>query len=389
MSDDWLSGQPMDPSAASVEPLPAIPGFPFLHAGSCAVIVGPTGGGRSSLVQAALYDAARAGVRCAYLGSEVTHSEFNARAALLAERRCDRVDDELREQLAGVRYLDLADTISHAWKHPSEWIAAMSGRYDLLVIDPISAVASALGLDFDKANSEYVDFHGRLIQPIVTAGVTVPMLDNVGHDPGAKGRAKGASAKSDRADLTFSCAISTTPPGLLVKADKVRSIRAAFTRGDEWLFVKDTQRIEARHRPDSATSFRPTHQMQAVSEALETTPGLSKRAIRATVGGKAGYVDLALDLLVSEGFVTVERGAGGHAHSSVTPYRQPTVSTVSDPCPQACPDTGSKDRVPVSPPLKGGHGHGHDNGHSNGAHRVPTDTDLEALFGDTTTGTST
>lgn len=94
--DDWLSGAPMDPTAATVEPLPTLPGFPFLHAGDGAIVVGPTGRGRSSLIQAALYDAARARLQSAYLGCEVTPGEFNARAASLAHRRGDEVDDELR-----------------------------------------------------------------------------------------------------------------------------------------------------------------------------------------------------------------------------------------------------------------------------------------------------
>ena len=93
----WLNGAPMDPLAVPAEPLPTVPGFPYAHRGAGVVIVGPTGGGRSSLVEAGLYDAACAGLRCAYLGGEVTEGEFNARAADLASRRGDAVDEELRE----------------------------------------------------------------------------------------------------------------------------------------------------------------------------------------------------------------------------------------------------------------------------------------------------
>ncbi len=68
---DWLTGTPMDPAAAPTDPLPTLPGFPYLLAGTGAVIVGPTGAGRSSLIEAGLYDGARHGLRAAYLGSEV------------------------------------------------------------------------------------------------------------------------------------------------------------------------------------------------------------------------------------------------------------------------------------------------------------------------------
>jgi hypothetical protein len=379
MSDDWLSGQPMDPLAASVEPLPAIAGFPFLHAGSGAVIVGPTGAGRSSLAEAAMYDAARAGIRCAYFGSEVTQGEFNSRAAILAKLRGDTVDDELRSHLANVRYLDLTATIAHAWKQPDEWADAMTRRYDVAVIDPTSAVASTLNLDFDKSNAEFVNFYDRLIQPLVGRGLAIFLLDNVGHDPDAKSRAKGASAKSDRADLTFSCSISTTPPGLIIKAGKVRSIRAAHQRGDEWLFAKDTHRIIARqkHERGTTTTFRPTGQMQRISEALEHDAGLSKRAIRTAVGGKADTVDLALELLTSEGYITTTKDGQAVRHTSAKPYREPTVSTVSQPCLTPCPDTPPNDRVSVSPPLRGGHGHGHGPTNNGNSPTVSTDADTE------------
>jgi hypothetical protein len=353
----------MDPDATPAEPMPALPGFPFLHAGAGAVIVGPTGAGRSSLVQAGLYDAARASMHSLYLGGEVTRAEFNARAAALAAVRGDEVDDSLRAELGRVRYLDLSDAISFAWAEPQEWTAGITVAYQILAIDPVSAVASALMLDFDKSNDDWVRFYDKLIRPLTAGGVTVLLLDNVGHAEEAKRRAKGASAKSDRADLTFSCALCAEPVGLLIKAHKVRSVRAGFQRGDEWLFAKDTHRILVRGRgEDHGSTFRPTGQMQRVSEAVEQEPGLSKRAIRATVGGKAATVDLALELLISEGNIAANQDGQATRHRSIKPYREPTVSTVSQPCPAPCPDTPPTDRVPVSAPLRAGHGHGHGDG---------------------------
>lgn len=101
----WLAGAPMDPLAVAAEPLPSVPGFPYAHRGAGVVIVGPTGGGRSTLVQAGAYDAARSGLRVAYLGSEVSEGEFNARACDIATRRGDMIGVELRADLARVRYL--------------------------------------------------------------------------------------------------------------------------------------------------------------------------------------------------------------------------------------------------------------------------------------------
>jgi hypothetical protein len=317
---EWLAGRPMDPAAVSAELLPTLAGFPYLHAGKGAVISGPTGRGRSSLVQACLYDAATLGLRCAYLGAEVTAEEFDARAAHLADVRGDEVEEGLRRDLSRVRYLNLASVVTQAWNDPAGW-AAGAQVYAVIAIDPLSSVASALDLDFDKSNAQFVAFYDRIVQPITAAGVAVVLIDNVGHSEEARSRAKGVSAKSDRADLTFSCKAISEPPALLMRCQKVRSVRAAFRVGDEWMFQRDTQRIE-RHAGSSSPGFRPTVYMERVSKVLEAEPGLSKRAVRQSVQGKAAIVDLALELLVSESYVEIQERGQTKCHYSRQPFRE-------------------------------------------------------------------
>lgn len=316
---DWLAGSPMDPLATSVEPLPSVPGFPFLAAGTGALIVGPTGGGRSSLIQACLYDAARAGLSCAYLGHEVTEQEFNARAAKLAALRRDELAPGVLEALAKVRYLDLSTVITHAWEHPAAWVDGIVGRYQVVAIDPLSAVESALGLNFEQSNRDYVMFYDRLIQPLAAQGVTVPKADNVGHAIEAKTRAKGASAKQDRADLAFSCSLISAPAGLVIRCTKVRSTRSPVRRGDEWIFHRDSQLIERRASTDEpVTEFRPTTLMQRVSEELEKGEPLGKAALRRAVKGRNEYVDIAIRVLEHEGFIS----PGSDGYQSVKPFRE-------------------------------------------------------------------
>ncbi len=374
---DWLTGRPMDPVGVAAEPLPALAGFPFLHAGTGAVIVGPTGGGRSSLIQACLYDAAQAGLRCAYLGHEVTEPEFNARAAVLAQKREQVVDEELRESLSRVRYLNLESVLSQAWRDGEAWTEGISTAYDVAAIDPLSAVASALDFAFDKSNDDYIRFYDRIVLPLTTRGVTVVMVDNIGHAEDAKSRAKGASAKQDRADLTFSCSPSSSPVGLTIKAQKVRSIRAGHQRGDEWIFEKDTQRIESRG--DDRATFRPTHIMERVSRAIEDGEGLSGNAIRTTVGGRAEYVNLALELLVTEHFVEVHKDGQAHRHHSVKAYREDAdPANRVQPCPNRVPDTVPdtvSNRVPN--PVGIGHETGHGSGEAENGNRVPAGDALQ------------
>lgn len=347
----WLVGAPMDPCATTPEPLPPLPGLPFLHEGAGAIIVGPTGGGRSFMVQAGLYDAARGELRCLYLGSEITKAEFDARAATLAELRGDELTDELREELARVRYLDLAEVIATAASDPIGWVSGVTEAYDLVVLDPVSAAASALNLDFDRSNDDWVRFYDKIVQPLTAAGVAVVLIDNVGYAEEAKSRPKGVSAKQDRADLTFSCTLSAEPVALIIKAHKVSSVRAGFQRGDEWICAKETQTIERRIGGSTPTTFRPTFLMEAVSRAVEQTPGLSSNAIQETVQGRAATKKAARELLVAEGFVRVEHKGQEQRHYSVRAFRQDTDSTDSPPIPNQFPESVREPVSPIPTPL--------------------------------------
>lgn len=318
-SEDWLAGSPMDPAAIPPEPLPTVGGVPFLVPGSGVLIVGPTGGGRSSLIEAVLYDAALAGVTSAYLGHEVTAEEFNARAAKLAEIRRHAIGTELCTGLARVRYLDLTDTICRAWERPAEWVSGIVGRYQIVGIDPLSAVESALGLNFEQRNTDYIAFYDKLIQPLTRRGVIILKADNVGHALEAQSRAKGVSAKHDRADIALSCSLTSNPVGLRITAKKVRSSRAPFRRGDEWIFDRDTQTVRAAGEPEAEQPFRPTVLMRKVSKYLEDAGRpVSKRAIRADVTGRNEYIDKALNVLVDEHYIAHDTDG----YRSVKPYRQ-------------------------------------------------------------------
>ena len=69
-------------------------------------------------------------------------------------------------------------------------------------------------------------------------------------------------------------------------------------------------------------AFRPTTLMERVSRAVEEAPGLSRNAIESSVRGKTDYKRLALELLIAEGFVRVERDGPATRHHSVAPYRE-------------------------------------------------------------------
>lgn len=340
-NDHWLAGAPVDPLAEPPEPLPAVPGVPFGYAGASLLVAGPTGSGRSSLLEAMFYDAARAGTRCAYVSGEITEAECNARAAELAGRRGDAIDDELRAQLANLRFLDLASTIAQAHGDPEAWAIEMTRRYAIVGIDPLSSVAAALGADFER-NTDYTNYYDALIKPLTDRGLVVVQADNVGHE--AKSRAKGASAKLDKADVILVCTVRPGP-ALAIRATKVRSVRAPFSRGDGWTFGRETQRV-VRDVEGREPAFRPTVLMERVSQALEAESGLSRNGVRTAVKGRAEFVDQALRLLVDEGYVQVENAGQARRHRSIKPYRVPKSIPGPDRVPDPVSGTGSTESPP-------------------------------------------
>ena len=73
--------------------------------------------------------------------------------------------------------------------------------------------------------------------------------------------------------------------------------------------------------PDSAPAFRPTVLMERLSRAVEQQPGATKSQLRSAVTGRSDAKDVALQLLVADAFVRVEREGQAHCHYSVRPYR--------------------------------------------------------------------
>ena len=361
--DAWLDGIPADPHRVPAIPLEALTGWPFLVSATGSLISGPTGGGRSMLVHACGYDAARGGVPVAYLGHEISPDEFDARTGLIADTR----GDILTGPVERLRYLDLTDTMKRAWHDPDAWAIGVAKRYQVVIIDPVSAVGTALELNFDQSNTDYVTFYDRLVQPLLKHGVTVVLVDNIGHADDAKNRAKGASAKTDRADLAFAC--KHAGDGLLIKATKVRQSRAPFKRGQEWTFGRDSQRVELWTGQAAPAHTRrprgyPTIYMRRVSDTLAAATGpLSLNSVRARTTGKTEHKDAGVRALEAEGYIRND----GDGYRLLRPYRDPSEDGDRDPAtpddpratPPATPTLGGSTTPRDPPPTKVGSGSHH------------------------------
>lgn len=101
-------------------------------------------------------------------------------------------------------------------------------------------------------------------------------------------------------------------------------MRSPFKRGDSWVCDRETLRIERRTGDDGTAEcpWRPTYLMERVSRAIEADPGLSRRALRTAVKGKHEQKELALEMLISEGYVDPREEGAYVKHYSLTPFRE-------------------------------------------------------------------
>lgn len=90
--------------------------------------------------------------------------------------------------------------------------------------------------------------------------------------------------------------------------------------------------------------FRPTGLMQRVSIAVENAPSLlSYRSILDRVGGKREYVRIALDMLISEGYLVVEPGPRrAQLHRVAKPFRESAPGTWAKPEPDSVPEPSAE-----------------------------------------------
>lgn len=188
----------------------------------------------------------------------------------------------------------------------------------VVVIDTASKVVRG------EENSN--DTHGALyrntVVPLKRRGIAVLILDHTGKD--VERGARGGSAKTDNVDLAFE---------LLVRGHDLVSLRCTHKRFrddalDESIFLRresDPLR-HVIHNPRlemPAEGFEPTHLMDKISRYVEGHPGVSKNSITAAVGGKRDYVFLAIDLLITKGYLSTTPGKNRSVqHHSVHPYRQ-------------------------------------------------------------------
>lgn len=200
-------------------------------------------------------------------------------------------------------------------------------RPALVGFDSSAAFLAMAGLDEDRA-PDVTRFCSDVLLPIAKEHqAAVMVLDHVVKS-GEGGRyARGSGAKLAATDVSMVIEIvspfSRGRSGIL-KLQVTKDTRGWLHRGWEIAAKADTEgglHFEFR-KVDPAAEFRPTVLMERISREIERDPGLAIRQIRDRVRGKAVAADLALSLLVAEGFVRVERSGNRHSHFSIKPFRK-------------------------------------------------------------------
>lgn len=217
---------------------------------------------------------------------------------------------------------------------------------NLVVFDSVVELMALHGLDPYKPQ-DVAQMHG-IARLFAEAGAAVVLIDHVVKDTETRGRwATGSERKLggiDGATYTFD---AIAPFGhertgrikVTVTKDRSGRVRGIAAGGHivgmleltSWPDEGVTWRLEPAAERDGG--FRPTHLMERISKAIEQTPGLTAKALRGAVSGRGTSVDLAIELLVAEGWVRVDPGSrGAKLHHSERPYRE-ADDTPGDPSP--------------------------------------------------------
>jgi hypothetical protein len=271
--------------------------------------------------------------------------------------------------------------------------------YTLAVLDGMSEAYSLCGLD-PYSNADAAKFLQLIPRPIATRGAAVALIDHVVKDSQARGRfALGAGHKLAGVSVAYGIEVITPPSRshtgqlkILIQKDRHGRIRehagggkapvialAHIAPQDAGARVTVTLTPPDDTEPDTG-AFRPTNLMEKVSRYVADHPGATRNQIKADVPGNTQARDLALQILVDDGYLTRTKRGQAHHHTSLRAFPDdptgPPVPTGLKPV----PETGNSQPVPRSHPPTRGTGQGD----RSAARHIPgTETPQSAITADT------
>lgn len=270
-------------------------------------------------------------------GQHALYVDFEGDAADITERMlslgCQPA--EILERFHYIRPDDPIDAaaqlaISHAcntW-HPT-----------LTVVDGVTEAMALSGWSI-KENDDVARFFAALPRLMARTGAGVILIDHVVKDKERQDRfAIGAQHKLAGSDGATYKLESVTPfsvghagiSRLIVTKDRHGQVRphclgqkvaAMVNYRPDGLSL--TVSIDPPDPRNQGVTFRPTVLMSRVSEALAHGPALTLRQLRQAVRGKNDAIDLAVRLLVAEGYIAAHKQGQATYHSHLRPYEEET-----------------------------------------------------------------
>ncbi len=208
----------------------------------------------------------------------------------------------------------------------------------LAVIDGVTEAMSLEQLDLNS-NADIAIWLDLLARRLVRHGVAAVFVDHVTKDREGRGRwGIGGQHKMAGIDVAYTFEM-VNPFGrnregfakVIVNKDRPGHIREHVGRGvaAELHLASKGDHVTCRLAAPAGTNpdgFRPTRYMEKVSRALEHSPALTTKALRAKTGGQHAPDDwqLAIETLANEGYITVTRSGGARWHAHIKPYRNPS-----------------------------------------------------------------
>lgn len=233
---------------------------------------------------------------------------------------------------------------------PDEAVDIFAGRADLAeaisdvkpslaILDGVTEAMSMHGLEL-KDNTDIAKFGKILPRWIAAQGPAVVALDHVVKDREGRGRYMlGGVHKLNAVNGAAYVLENRDPFGIgmdgrsavLISKDRPGQLRRHGVKAHDSLFWYADLLLRSHSEDFTEASlpaptehggvFRPTAIMARISKVLEAAPaGLSKNAIEGAVTGKATTIRYALETLIGEAYVKVERRGPSSIHHLVRPF---------------------------------------------------------------------
>ncbi len=334
-------------AAAKPDMLARADGLPLLYRGKLHLVSGEPESGKGWLALHASAERLHAGERVLYLDFEDEPASIVARLVALGVP-----GDTILDRFRYVRPDEPLDDRGRAALDEE-----LNRLVALAVVDGVTEALTVHGFRLED-NGEVAKWLNALPRRLSRRGAAVVLIDHVVKDREARGRyAIGAQHKLAGVDVAYSIKVlepfgrgRTGRSRLTITKDRPGHLRQHADQGGHLAHLQLVSRQDGSVQaqliaPDgdaTGAAFRPTVLMERVSRAVESDPGLTARAIKTTVKGAHNARDLALELLLSEGYLTVEPDGRALRHHSQKPYREaddPACAHVPTTCPDCAPGT--------------------------------------------------